>query len=689
MTTNRLNGESSPYLRQHADNPVHWAPWDAAALEAARELDRPILLSIGYSSCHWCHVMAHESFEDDAVAAVMNDHFVNIKVDREERPDLDKTYQLAHQLLTQKGGGWPLTMFLDPQTLVPFFGGTYFPKTARYGLPGFVDLLLRVKGTFDAKRDELDKQGEQVQAALASLVIKPADPMTTDDALLKQAADELAQQFDRARGGFGGAPKFPMPATVGALLRHWARTASSGDADRDALEMVMTTLTKIARGGIYDHVGGGFYRYATDADWAIPHFEKMLYDNGQLLELYAAALRVGGDRLFEDAIVETVDWLVREMRDPSGGFYAALDADSEGQEGAFYVWRRPDVKRLLDEDEYLLVETLYGLDKPANFEGKWHLRRLDAWRAVVERLSLEAADADRTLAAAKQKLAEARASRVRPARDDKVLTAWNGLALAGLADAAVVLDRPQWLELATELADYLRGEAWQDGVLYATWTDGTAKQPAFLDDYAFVLRGLGRLLMARWRDEDVRFAIALADGLIERFQDIEGGGFFFTAHDQETVLHRAKPTVDDALPPGNGIAAQALLQLGHLLANTTYLDAAHCDAQLGTWRHGRLPVGARKSPGSASGHAYSARARVDRWAVGRERVLAASRPRWVSAQQACVRDSQRRRRAAIVLTRAGKRAARLHLQRSHVLAPDHVQRRVQSGARLIGAEDQV
>ncbi len=572
--SNRLSEETSPYLLQHADNPVEWHPWDEKALALARERQQPILLSIGYSACHWCHVMAHESFEDDATAAVMNAHFVNIKVDREERPDLDKVYQLAHQLLTQNTGGWPLTMFLDPDTLLPFFGGTYFPGSPRYGLPGFTDLLLRIHSVFAEKREELSQQGEKVGSVLARLQSIPQGSALEDDALLGKARDDLAAQYDAQHGGFGREPKFPMPTTLEKLLRHWAYTNRAGERDRDSLDMVMRSLTAMARGGIFDHIGGGFCRYSVDRQWQVPHFEKMLYDNAQLLSLYADALSIGPDPLFQATARETATWLLREMRHPQGGFHAALDADSEGEEGRFYVWRREQVRKLLAEDEYLLVETLYGLDKPANFENKWNLRRTDSWRSVVERLSFADDEAVALLASARRKLFEARAQRVRPGLDDKVLTAWNGLAIAGLARAGAVLNEPAWIDAATAAADFLHDNVWIDGQLYATWKAGIARHPAYLDDYAFLLHGLIKLLQARWSDRHARFAAALADAALAAFEDAQAGGFYFTAHNHESLIHRPKPSNDDALPPGNGVMARALDALGHLMGESRYLEAA-------------------------------------------------------------------------------------------------------------------
>jgi uncharacterized protein YyaL (SSP411 family) len=595
ILNNRLSAESSPYLRQHAENPVHWQPWDQAALQQARSEKKPILLSVGYSACHWCHVMAHESFEDPATAQVMNENFINIKVDREERPDLDKVYQLAHQLLTQQTGGWPLTMFLDPDTLLPFFGGTYFPKTPRYQLPGFTDLLLRITDVFTNKREELNEQGNRVAEVLGQLNPVENAPITpgelSDEQLLVAARDQLEGQADKVEGGFGQAPKFPMPGTLERLLRHWAYSQRPGGSqraggmpDRKALEVVMTTLTRMARGGIYDHLGGGFCRYATDQKWMIPHFEKMLYDNGQLLSLYADALAIGPDPLFTGAVTDTAEWLLREMQHPQGGFYAALDADSEGEEGKFYLWRRPEVKKLLSEDEYLVIETLYGLDKPANFENKWNLHRYDAWRSVIERLSMTVEEANGLLASGRAKLLAERDTRVRPGRDDKILTAWNGLAIKGLAKAGMRLNNSGWIHAATRAADFAREVVTVDGTLFATWQE-QPRHPAYLDDYANLLDGLLALLGARWREVDARFARELADAVLAHFYDTEQGGFYFTAHDHETLIHRPKPTMDDALPPGNGVMVQVLSALGHLFGEPRYLDAAHATL---AWARGSM-----------------------------------------------------------------------------------------------------
>jgi len=588
---NQLASESSPYLRQHAGNPVHWQPWGPEALESARTAGKPILLSIGYASCHWCHVMAHESFEDPATAAVMNEHFINIKVDREERPDIDRVYQLAHQVLTRSGGGWPLTMFLDPDKLTPFFGGTYFPRTPRLGLPGFSDLLMRIADVFRDKRDELIAQGDKVVDVLLQMNAEAADARQTNQAVLNTAREELAQQYDREDGGFGDAPKFAMPATLRRVLCHWSTSIRHGKRDRDGLDIVLVTLTQLSRGGIFDHVGGGFFRYATDRRWRIPHFEKMLIDNGLLLALFGEALEVGPDPLLQSTARETARWMLREMQHPAGGFYSALDADSEGEEGRFYVWRREQVKRLLTEDEYLLVETLYGLDKPANFENHWNFWRTDSWRSVVHRLSLDNDEALSLLASARRKLFSARLERVPPDRDEKILTAANGAAIHGLTLAGRILDEPEYIDAARAAAEFIRQQLFADGQLASGWAHGKVSGGAYLDDYAFLMEGLLSLLKVEWRDEIARFLKTLADQALDRFEDQEGGGFFFSAHDAEVLLYRPKPMLDDAVPPGNAIIARVLLQLGDLFAEPRYLTAAARTLACGRSRLEQMPAG--------------------------------------------------------------------------------------------------
>ena len=561
---NRLIHETSPYLLQHAHNPVDWHAWNEEALAKARTENKPILLSIGYSACHWCHVMEHESFEDEGVARVMNELYVCIKVDREERPDLDKIYQTAHQLLAQRPGGWPLNMFLTPDDRTPFFGGTYFPKDAKYNMPAFVDILQRVATFYREHRAEIEQQNESVRAAFARIAPSGAQPgVKIQPSVLAAAQQELAQQFDARYGGFGQAPKFPHPTNLERCLRYWAQTGGARGGDTQALEMAQATLRAMARGGIYDQLGGGFYRYSVDEKWMIPHFEKMLYDNGPLLTLYSDAARATGDALFARVATATAQWLMREMQAPDGGYYSTLDADSEGHEGKFYVWTREEVRAVLNDHEYTAVAARYGFDGPPNFENRW-------WHLHV----YKDAGADAALRAAHDKLLAVRDSRIRPGRDEKILTSWNGLAIKGMARAGRLLQRPEFVASAERAFDFIRAQLWRDGRLLATTKDGKAHLNAYLDDYVFLIDGGLELLQARWRDGDLNFLIELADVLLDRFQDLEHGGFFFTADDHEKLIYRPKPASDEATPAGNGIAAQVLLRLGHVLGNSAYLDAA-------------------------------------------------------------------------------------------------------------------
>ena len=570
---NRLSAETSPYLLQHADNPVHWQPWDEAALALARKENRPILLSIGYSACHWCHVMAHESFEDAHVAAVMNRLFVNIKVDREERPDLDQIYQTAHQMLTRRSGGWPLTLFLAPDG-TPFFGGTYFPKEPRYGLPGFADLCERVADAFRNRRADIEAQNSEMRRALNDTLPEAPPPGAEFDPQPLTAAGELlARSFDPGNGGFGSAPKFPHPTDLAFLLRR---------SDAGLRQMALTTLTRMSEGGIYDQIGGGFCRYSVDERWEIPHFEKMLYDNGPLLGLCADAWAQTRDPLYARVAEETAGWVMREMQAPDGGYYSSLDADSEGEEGKYYVWDRSEVQGLLTEQESALAARRWGFDGPPNFEGRhWHAR-------IAGSVSLDEAP---LLASARRKLFAARDKRIRPGQDDKVLTSWNALMIEGMVHAARIFGRDDWLRSARRAADFLRKTMWREGRLLATSRKGRTHLDAYLDDYAFLLSALLEMMQAEFHEPDLRFAIALADALLERFEDEEAGGFFFTAHDHESLIHRPKSGHDNATPSGNGIAAYSLQRFSHLLGEPRYLVAAERVLAL-YWPHMReSPVG--------------------------------------------------------------------------------------------------
>ena len=573
MLRNHLAEETSPYLLQHADNPVEWYPWGEAALSRARQENKPILLSIGYSACHWCHVMAHESFEDPGTAALMNALFINIKVDREERPDLDKIYQVAQQMLTHGSGGWPLTMFLTPQEQ-PFFGGTYFPKEPRYGMPAFRDLLQRVAEYYRDQGAEIASQNEQLQAALRAMVPQPALGAALDDSPLAQARAALERTFDGTYGGFTGAPKFPHANSIERCMRHWHATSASTVPDLKALYMATLTLTRMGEGGLYDQLGGGFARYSVDAFWMIPHFEKMLYDNAQLLGEYARAHLATGEALFAKISHETADWVLRDMRSAEGGFYSSLDADSQGHEGRFYVWTPAEVQALLTAREYAAFSRRFGLDRGANFEGEWHLHSYAPLEDVANATKQSAQETQALIESSRAKLLHARNLRVWPARDEKILTAWNALMIKGLAVAARVLKRPDLSAAATAAVDFLKAHLWRDGRLLATYKDGRAHLPAYLDDYAFLADALLELLQTRWRSRDLEFAQDLAEVLLNQFEDTEQGGFFFTARDHEKLIHRSKTFGDESVPSGNGIAASVLCRLGFLLGETRYLDSA-------------------------------------------------------------------------------------------------------------------
>ena len=565
---NRLAQQTSPYLQQHANNPVDWHPWGEEALALARKEDKPLLVSIGYSACHWCHVMAHESFEDPAVAEVMNRLFVNVKVDREERPDLDQIYQLAHQVLAQRAGGWPLTVFLTPGQ-VPFYTGTYFPKEARYGLPGFPEVCERIAEVWRTKRPEIERQNSALVAAL-SRESEAAQPGSVSPRPIEAALADLKQNFDARNGGFGGAPKFPHPAELEFCLRRFA-----ADGDRDALNMVVLTLEKMARGGIYDQVGGGFARYSVDAAWIIPHFEKMLYDNGPLLRLYADAWCVTGNDLFARVADETAGWLVREMQSPEGGYYSSLDADSEHQEGKFYVWDRDEVRSLLSADQYAVAAARYGLDAPPNFENRhWHLRVSRSLEEVASETGREPAECDSLLQSARARLFSARERRVRPGRDEKILSSWNALAIRGMARAGVVFEREEWIASAKRAFSFLRRTMWRDGALLATFKDGRAHLNAYLDDHSYLLAAALELAQAQFDPDLLLFARELGDTLIEKFEDRSSGGFYFIGQDHEPLIVRLKPVPDGAMPSGNGVAAFALQRLSLLLGEGRYGEAA-------------------------------------------------------------------------------------------------------------------
>ena len=572
---NALQSETSPYLLQHADNPVEWYPWGKKALTKAVEENKPILLSVGYSACHWCHVMAHESFEDSGTADIMNRLFVNIKVDREERPDLDKIYQMAHQLITQRPGGWPLTMFLTPGDHLPFFGGTYFPNESRHGMPAFTDLLFQVAQSFETKQDDIRRQGTALLKALKGIDQVQADhDKVLDRRPLDSLREQLQKSFDSRWGGFGGAPKFPQATSLESLLRCWRNRAHEEKPDVNALLIPATTLTRMLEGGVYDHIGGGFYRYSVDRKWQIPHFEKMLYDNGPLLALLAQLWLARGDDVFRRAANETANWVLRDMRSPEGGFYATLDADSEGEEGRFYVWTPDEVRKHLTDEEYSILAPHYGLDDAANFEDHWHLVTRQPLDLAAKVAGIRTSRARSVLDAGREALLAQRNKRVWPTRDEKILTGWNALLIRGLAIASRALQREDLIDAANGAVEFIRNKMVDGDRLLATYKDGRAQFNGYLDDYAFLLDALLELLQVRRDSSQLEFATWIAERLIDNFEDKEQGGFYFTPNQHEDLVYRPRTLGDDATPSGNGVAAMALGRLGHLLGDTRYLDTA-------------------------------------------------------------------------------------------------------------------
>ncbi|NNC66278.1 MAG: thioredoxin domain-containing protein [Gammaproteobacteria bacterium] len=564
---NHLSDETSPYLLQHADNPVDWHAWGDTALELARSSEKPILLSVGYSACHWCHVMAHECFEDEATAALMNRLFINIKVDREERPDIDKIYQQAHQLISQSPGGWPLTVFLTPEEHLPIFSGTYFPREM------FKQVLERVDSFFRSHQDQVFEHGEALKRAFdcLTLSIDTQEP-ELESAPLKSGRTRLAEIFDAEHGGFGGAPKFPHPTHIETLLDQWRATAETAQPDLDGLYMATLTLTRMADGGLYDQIGGGFFRYTVDGQWTIPHFEKMLYDNSALLSVYVDAYAATGEETFARVASETADWVLRDMQDSEGAFYATLDADSEGVEGRFYLWTPDELAEILDNDENAIASERFGLTESPNFEGNaWHLVAAKPLESLTRSGSLD--ETMSTLDRARARMLEARSQRVWPGRDEKILVAWNGLMIGALAKTGRVLQRDYLTDAADGACKFIHKTLWSEGRLRAVYAKNRAQYPAYLDDYAFLAHGILELLQTRWRTADLIFAIDLVETLLAQFEDRDGG-FFFTAHDHEPLIHRPKPFADEATPSGNGIAAQVLLALGHLLGEPRYIGAA-------------------------------------------------------------------------------------------------------------------
>ncbi len=555
--TNRLIDETSPYLLQHAHNPVDWYPWGEEAIERAKREDKPILLSIGYSACHWCHVMERESFENEAIANLMNENFVNIKVDREERPDLDTIYMNAVQMMTGHGG-WPMTLFLTADGR-PFYGGTYFPPSDRHGMPGFPRILISVSEAYQTRRDEVEQSAGGLLGELKRLdLVKPQEGELGFD-LLDLASNHLLRMLDPIEGGFGNKPKFPPSMTLTFLLRQYHRTK-----DRSILDAVELTLEKMARGGIYDQLGGGFHRYSVDEKWLVPHFEKMLYDNAQLSRVYLDAFLVTGKEFYRKIAVETLDYVRREMTGASGGFYSTQDADSEGEEGKFFVWTPDEVVSLLGQDDARLFCRYFDVSEPGNFEGRCILHIDQDLDHIAGLMGVTAEKLGEVIERGRRVLFEAREKRIKPGRDEKMLTAWNGLMLRSFAEAARVLDRADYLEVAVSNASFVLDQLERNGRLLRTHKDGRSRLNAYLEDYAYLIDGLLALYEAtfdlRWFEDARR----LTDTMIDRFWDADAGGFFFTSSDHESLITRTKDFYDNATPAGNSVAAAVLTRLSLL-----------------------------------------------------------------------------------------------------------------------------
>ncbi|MSR56238.1 MAG: thioredoxin domain-containing protein [Planctomycetaceae bacterium] len=567
-TPNGLLHETSPYLQQHAYNPVDWSPWGSEALQRAKDLDRPIFLSIGYSACHWCHVMEHESFENEAIAALMNELFVNIKVDREERPDLDQIYMNAVQLMTRRGG-WPMSVFLTPE-LKPFFGGTYWPPEARMGMPGFREILVKVAEAYRTRRADVERGADELTDAVRKMGTQIGESVVLNNVLLRRAMQRLLSITDRRHGGFGGAPKFPHAMDLRLLLRCWKRFG-----DLDALDAARLTLDKMAAGGIYDQLGGGFHRYSTDERWLAPHFEKMLYDNALLVPAYLEAYQATGDANYARVARETLDYVLREMTQPQGGFFSTQDADSEGVEGKFFVWSEAEIEQVLGTDDAKVFNYCYDVTERGNWEEHNILNRPKTDAQAAKVLGLSEADLAVILSRCREKLLAVRSRRIAPGRDDKVIVAWNGMMLSALAQSAQILDDDRYSAAARAAADFLLATLRNpDGSLLHSFKDGQARFNGYLDDYTCLIDGLVDLYQAAFDAKYLDAAIDLAEKLLTLFYDEQQEGFFYTPSHHEALIARNKDNHDGSTPSGNSMAATALLRLGRLCGRSDFEQKA-------------------------------------------------------------------------------------------------------------------
>jgi uncharacterized protein len=565
--TNRLVNETSPYLLQHAHNPVDWYPWGDEAFQKAKAENKPILLSIGYSACHWCHVMEHESFENEEIAKLMNDLFVSIKVDREERPDLDEIYMNAVQMLTGRGG-WPMTVFLTPEGK-PFYGGTYFPPEDRQGMPGFPRVLTGVAQAYREKPQDVEKSVGQILSALERMSQSQESKVAFSLEAIAESAEQISRAYDSDHGGLGRAPKFPNAGVYELFLRHYDQSKN-----QRFLEMVTHTLTKMAQGGIYDHLGGGFHRYSVDEKWLVPHFEKMLYDNAQLVRIYAQLYCVTRDELFKNVTEETLDYLLREMLHSEGGFYSTQDADSEGEEGKFFIWSPQEVNQILGEEAGEIFSRIYDVSDFGNFEGRNILHPILTLEQASKLFKKDPKAIAVLISDSKKKLFQEREKRIKPFRDEKIITSWNGLMLSGLAEAIKISPRQSYLDTANRTLQFFFSKMFRDGHLLHTYKDGTAKLLGYLDDYAFMAVGLLDLYEATFDRAQLARAIELADTMVSEFWDEKDGAFFYTGKSHEQLISRAKPVFDASIPSGNSMATHLLLRLYYLTGREVYLQRA-------------------------------------------------------------------------------------------------------------------
>ena len=565
--TNRLVHETSPYLLQHAHNPVDWYPWSDEAFAKAKQEDKPVLLSIGYSACHWCHVMERESFENEQIAELMNNLFINIKVDREERPDLDEIYMNAVQMLTGRGG-WPMTIFLTPDRQ-PFYGGTYYPAEDRHGMPGFPRILRGVAQAYRDKPEDVQKSVEHILSALSRMSQSEDHEHAFSRETISKAAEQIARAYDAENGGLGQAPKFPNPGVYELFLRQHHQSGTL-----HFLEMVTHTLTRMALGGIYDHLGGGFHRYSVDEKWLVPHFEKMLYDNAQLVRILALLYRATGNEFFKRVMEDTLDYLIREMLHSEGGFYSTQDADSEGEEGNFFVWTRTEINQILGEEDGEIFTRVYDVTELGNFEGKNILHPILTVAQAAGLFKKTPDQIETLITQGKQKLFAARETRQKPFRDEKIITSWNGLMLSGLAESLKITAKPSFLAAANRTIQLIFTKMFSHGLLLHTYKDGKAKQLGFLDDYAFLAVGLLDFYEATLERSALERAVEVTEVMVREFWDSSEGGFFYTGNSHEQLISRTKPVFDASVPSGNATATELLLRLYHLTGKEDFLGKA-------------------------------------------------------------------------------------------------------------------